>query len=98
MDKKSSLEEEPVLSELEKKIKIIMRQTDYSKEQALQKLYECENDEVLVIKCYLGISVKKPDEPVKSVNQEIYKQLRYRLDSSMRNYHERVEKGEAKKI
>jgi hypothetical protein len=40
----------------------------------------------------------KKAAPVKSVNQEIYKQLRHRLDSNMRNYQERVEKGEARKL
>jgi hypothetical protein len=50
-----------------------------------------------VIRAYFGIPEKK-SQPIKSVNQEIYKQLRYKLDSNMRNYQERVEKGEAKKI
>jgi hypothetical protein len=45
----------------------------------------------------LGV-VEKKVEPVKSVNQEIYKQLRHRLDSNMRNYQERVEKGQARKL
>jgi hypothetical protein len=45
----------------------------------------------------LGVTEKKT-APVKSLNQEIYKQLRYRLDSNMRNYQERVEKGEARKL
>jgi hypothetical protein len=42
--------------------------------------------------------VQKKPEPVKSLNQEIYKQLRHRLDKNMRNYNERVEKGEARKL
>ena len=79
------------------KVQMIMRQTDYTQEVAATKLRENNFDEIITIKRYLGIQEKKP-EPIKSVNQEIYKQLRYRLDSNMRNYHERVEKGEVKKV
>ena len=83
--------------QIEEKIHKVMRQTDYTEEMAREKLKLFNYDEILVIKSYLGISDKKV-QPIKSVNQEIYKQLRYRLDSNMRNYQERVEKGEAKKI
>jgi hypothetical protein len=78
-------------------IQLILRQTDYTEEQAKEKLIEYDNDPIKVIRAYLGVTEKKA-LPVKSVNQEIYKQLRYKLDSAMREYHERVEKGEAKKI
>jgi hypothetical protein len=78
-------------------VQIIMRQTDYTEEIAKEKLKEFNYDHLAVIRSYFGI-VEKKAEPVKSVNQEIYKQLRYRLNSNMRNYQERVEKGEAKKI
>lgn len=80
---------------IEKKVKIIVGQTDYSNETALEKLKEFNFDELKVIKAYLGISEKKP-ENIKSINQEIFKQIRYRLDSNIRDYKDRVEKGEAK--
>jgi hypothetical protein len=83
--------------QIEEKIQKVMRQTDYTKDVAREKLKLFNFDEILVIKSYLGISDKKV-QPIKSVNQEIYKQLRHRLDSNMRNYQERVEKGEAKKL
>jgi hypothetical protein len=83
--------------QIEEKIQKVMRQTDYTEDMAREKLKLFNYDEILVIKSYLGISDKKV-QPIKSVNQEIYKQLRYRLDSNMRNYQERVDKGEAKKI
>ena len=54
-------------------------------------------DELKVIRCYFGIP-EKINKPIKTLNQEIYKQIRYRLDSNMRDYHERVEKGDAKKV
>lgn len=82
---------------IDEKVQLIMRQTDYTQEIAVIKLRENNFDEMATIKRYLGIQEKK-QEPIKSVNQEIYKQLRYRLDSNMRNYHERVEKGEVKKV
>ncbi len=80
---------------IEKKVKIIVGQTDYSNETALEKLKEFNFDELKVIKAYLGITEKKP-ENIKSINQEIFKQIRYRLDSNIRDYKDRVEKGEAK--
>jgi hypothetical protein len=82
---------------IDEKVQIVMRQTDYSKEVALKKLTEYMFDEIATIKAYLGITEKKV-QPISSVNQEIYKQLRYKLDSSMRDYKNRVEKGEVKKI
>jgi hypothetical protein len=35
---------------------------------------------------------------IKSINQEIFKQIRYKLDSNMRDYNARVERGEVKKV
>jgi DNA-binding LacI/PurR family transcriptional regulator len=59
------------------KIQKIMRQTNYSEEIVKEKLKEYNYDEVSVIKNYLGIVEKK--QPIKSVNQEIYKQMRQKL-------------------
>ena len=84
-------------NQIEEKIQKILRQTDYNYEQAREKLQENNYNEIATIKSYLGISKKKSSE-IKSINQEIYKQIRYRLDSNMQDYRERVEKGEAKKI
>ena len=84
-------------TQIEEKIQIVLRQTDYTYEQAREKLQEKNFDEIATIKAYLGISEKKPKE-IKSINQEIYKQIRYRLDSNMQEYRERAEKGEAKKL
>jgi len=84
-------------SEIEEKVQKILRQTDYTHEQATEKLKEFSFDEIKVIKAYLGIPEKKTNG-ITSINQEIYKQIRYKLDSNMRDYHVRVEKGEAKKV
>jgi hypothetical protein len=80
------------------KIQLIMRQTDYNEDKAREKLGEFKFDELAVIRDYFGIGEKKVTQPVKSVNQAIYKQLRCHLDGAMRNYRERVDKGEVNKI
>jgi hypothetical protein len=84
--------------QIDSKIQIIMRQTDYTEEKAREKLGEFKFNEISVIRDYFGITEKNIQPKITSVNQAIYKQLRTRLDSSMRDYHERVNKGEAKKI
>jgi hypothetical protein len=81
---------------IEGKIQTVMRQTDYNEETAREKLSEHDFDEIATIKSYLGITKKK--ESIKSVNQEIYKQLRNKLDSNMTEYRTRVENCEAKKL
>jgi hypothetical protein len=88
-DKISFIETE----DIENKVQIILRQTDYSEEVAREKLKETNFDHILVIKSFMGITEKKI-QPIKSVNQEIYKQLRYKLDSSMREYNIRKENSE----
>lgn len=73
------------LLSLDEKTQIIIRQTDYSEATALEKLVECQGDPIKVIKLYMGIAEKKA-LPVKSLNQEIYKQIRGKLDDSIRSY------------
>lgn len=72
------------------KINIILGQTDYTYDVAKEKLMKFSNDHIMVIKDFFGIAEKKA-LPIKSVNQEIYKQLRYKLDASMRDYNKRKE-------
>ena len=83
--------------QIEDKVQKILRQTDYTQETAREKLIENHYDEISTIKAYLGITEKKV-HVVKSVNQEIFRQLRHKLDSNMRDYNGRVERGEVKKI
>lgn len=72
--------------EIDEKINVIMRQTDYDKKTANEKLIEHCYDHIKVIKTYLGITEKKAPAAQKSINQEIYKQLRHKLDDSMKAY------------
>ena len=74
--------------DIKNKVDIILRQTDYTEEKAREKLQSFNYDYILVIKDFLGIAEKKAPKIV-SVNQEIYKQLRYKMDSSMREYTEK---------
>lgn len=62
------------------KIAIIQGQTNYSKEEATTLLDENKGDYIAVIKLYMGIPLAKKEEPIKSINQAIYKQLRTKLD------------------
>ena len=75
------------------KVQIILRQTDLSEDVAREKLREANFDHIVVIKSFLGITEKKA-LPIKSKNQEIYKQLRYKLDSSMREFNSKKENSE----
>ena len=70
-------------TDISEKVEMIMRQTDYDAETAEKKLTEFDNDALKVIKHYLGI-LDKPTEKtkLKSVNQEIYRQLRNKLNVS----------------
>ncbi len=78
--------EKPDISKDDELIQMVLRQTNYSETEARNKLKEFNNDAILVIKSYFGIAEKKAPEKVKSVNQEIYKQFRLKLDSSMKEY------------
>lgn len=77
----------------EANIKLVMSQTTYSYNDALTKLNHHNNNPILVIKEYMGLlnekandNDKKPNSKIKSVNQEIYKQIRGKLDVSMHHY------------
>jgi hypothetical protein len=84
--------------QIDGKIQVILRQTDYSEDKAREKLQQFDFNEIAVIKDYFGITEKKAPVPIKSVNQAIYKQLRGHLDGAMKDYRDRVDKGEVKKV
>jgi hypothetical protein len=73
---------------IKSKIELIMRQTNYSEKEASEKLEQFHSNEILVIRDYLGIPEKK--ETIKSLNQEIYKQIRYNLDEVMCDFNKRT--------
>uniref|UniRef100_A0A6C0HAW8 Uncharacterized protein n=1 Tax=viral metagenome TaxID=1070528 RepID=A0A6C0HAW8_9ZZZZ len=78
--------------EINEKINMIMRQTDYDYDTSYSKLTESNYDHIKVIKTYLGITEKKASEKkTTSINQEIYKQIRHKLDDSMKLYNHKQE-------
>ena len=74
--------------DLNKHVKNVMSQTNYTEEQAIEKLKLFNCDYMRVIKDYMGIPEKKKERTVKSVNQEIFRQIRTKLDNTMKEYRE----------
>lgn len=64
--------------DLEERIQLVMRQTDYTQEIAREKLTACNYDAIKCIKMYMGIPEKKSSSQV-SLNQQIYRELRTQL-------------------
>lgn len=75
--------------DLEKHIQKVMSQTNYTEEEAREKLKQFNCDYMKVLRAYMGIDEKKETHAVKSVNQEIYRQIRRKLDTSMKEYREK---------
>jgi hypothetical protein len=78
--------------EIVEKVQMVLRQTNYTADKAKQKLEEFDYNEINVIKDYMGIDIKKQETNNKhssSINQQIYKQIRTKLDGSMREYREK---------
>jgi len=75
--------------DLNQHVKKVMAQTNYTEEQAKEKLRLFNCDYMLVLKDYMGIPLKQEEKKIKSVNQEIYKQFRKKLDNSMREYRDK---------
>ena len=75
--------------DLNKHLKLVMSQTNYTEEEAIEKLKLFNCDYMKVIKDYMGIPEKKEAKKIKSVNQEIYRQIRTTLDNTMREYREK---------
>ena len=75
--------------DLTENVKKVMSQTNYTEEQAIEKLKLFNCDYMRVLKDYMGIPEKKEPPKVKSVNQEIFRQIRTKLDSSMKAYRDK---------
>ena len=75
-------------NDLDEKIGMVRRQTDYDRETAKLKLFEMNMDHIKVIKEYMGIS-KQPAESKKSVQQQIYTELRGQMNSSIRDFNKK---------
>tara|TARA_B100000674_G_C37765144_1_gene879855 strand:+ start:343 stop:609 length:267 start_codon:yes stop_codon:yes gene_type:complete len=80
---------------LDKYIPIVCSQTNYTKEEAENKLEKWNGDYIKVIKEYLNPNFEKEikKEPVKSVNQQIMTEIRNFCDKQMSDYQKRKEKS-----
>ena len=69
---------------MSEKLGIVARQTDYDEETIKQKLIEYNYDHMAVIREYMGLNKKENKNKVivSSLNQEIYKQIRKKIDVS----------------
>jgi len=77
--------EKPDEISLEEKIKIIVRQTNYTEDEAKLKIQE--SDYLSVIKEYMGSKpIEKKQINNSSLNQEIYRQIRF----SLHNQNEKI--------
>lgn len=80
-------------ADIDNKIEIIIRQTNYTKKEAENKLKLFNYDEISVIKDYIGVKPNNnQDTSSTTLNQQIYKQIRSKLDNSMRLYRESHQK------
>jgi hypothetical protein len=69
-------------------IDVIIRQTDYTEEKAIEKLTEHKNDVIAIVREYMGV-VKPPtrNEVVKSsTNQQIFSEIRNLMDDAAKTY------------
>jgi len=83
--------------EITEKIGIVIRQTNYTPEIAREKLLIANMDHIKVIKEYCGITEKKAPQ-VKSLQQQIYKEIRHRLDDSIREFNKKQDNKLATEI
>ena len=68
-------------------VELIMRQTNYDKDVAEQKLKDHNNDYMQVIREYMTPLNKKPACTTRlSVNQQIYKEIRGMMDDAAKRY------------
>jgi hypothetical protein len=91
MEKISFMETE----QIKEHIRIICGQTDLTEDEALVKLHEYNFDYIKVIRNHLGLD-KIKDIKIVSVNQEIYKQLRLKLDATVDDFNKRKENNETR--
>ena len=77
-------------------IDVVMRQTDYDKEQASCKLKEHNYNVYDTVREYMGgpATSQSHDKPKTSTNQMIYGEFRKLLDDAAKNYRIKKEKEE----
>jgi hypothetical protein len=98
------LETNHVPNNIEDLIKSVMVQTDYSREESLIRLKESNYDKINVIMkfikgedCNIYSSTQLSYSPPKlSPHQEVYRQIRYKMNDAMRGYTTKIDEHEEK--
>ena len=80
---------------MDEHIDIIMRQTNYSREECIEKLKTNNINDI--IKEYLGIP-KQSSIRKKTLQQEIYYQIRNQMDSSVKEFNKKQNEKLEKEI
>lgn len=96
---KALYEKQDKLELFEKKVHetclVVMRQTDYSEEKALEKLKEHDMVALTVVKEYMGIPLKKQKKDL-TANQAVFREFRTFLDDACSNYYKQKEMEQQK--
>lgn len=74
--------------EISEMCNIVSRQTNYTIDEIKDKLIEYDYVYMDIIKEYMGIKKDKP-KPIKSLNQEIYRQIRIKLDEATKDFNDK---------
>lgn len=74
---------------------VVMRQTDYTEKEALEKLKQHDMVALTVIKEYMGIPLKKQTKDV-TANQAVFREFRTFLDEACSNYYKQKEMEQQK--
>lgn len=74
-------------------IELVMRQTTYTREEAMEKLKEYNGEPVDVIRNFMGIKVDKKEVP-KTANQMIFHEIRNFMDDVNKKYNQRKERSD----
>ena len=96
---KALYEKQDKLELFEKKVHetclVVMRQTDYNEEKALEKLKEHDMVALTVVKEYMGIPLKKQKKDL-TANQAVFREFRTFLDDACSNYYKQKEMEQQK--
>ena len=75
---------------------IVMRQTNYTEEEASNKLVEHDNNVEAIIREYItGDAVKRTSQKPTTFNQQIYYEIRTMMDDAAKEYKLKKDKEEA---
>jgi len=77
---------------------LVMRQTDYDKETAIEKLKEYKGDIMAIIREYMGPSKKPEENNPKTTNQVIMKEIRTLMDDAASKYRIKKDLEEKRKL